>query len=750
MTGLLRRLLRRRRSVLALLGLLAIVLLPGLLRLESDNSPKIFFISGSSALETYREMTDLFGSDASLRLVVEGADLWTPDGLRWLGEVEEEAAAVDGVERASGLAGHYRRVGWPPRDVEAFRGAAASNPLDRGTGWIGADWAVATVLVQIAADLEPKALDDVLAALTELARPPAGLALETTVVGLPALNQALDRSAREIDRVFFPLLALFTVLILWVTVRDLGDLVPPLLFVGLSQLLVLGPMGYAGVRLNLVLAILPPVLFVIALATALHLVLRFRQLAQKDRGRPARIIATYREKGWSVLWTGITTAVGFASLAISPVVPVRSLGLWAAAGLLLLTVTAFCVLPPLLALFAARQPHPREPAADGNAFEHRVGTWGRAWGRWAAHHRRLVLGAAVLLGVVALAGLPQIRIESNALRYLDTAHPLRLGIERLETAEIGAAAVEVLVRMRPDDDSAPLFRSAFEVDRLADLAADLEHEPGVYGAVSAGTLLRDAARLVPTTPVNATMRLQMVLAGLEDDVQGREALAAFLGPDRQVARVTAFVETTGSERLEEILARVRDAAERRFPEATIELTGEYPLLLEAQRHLISTLALSLALTLGVIAVVLRLLLPSTRLALLALAPNLWPVLGVLGVMGWADLPLDIATVMVASVVLGLAVDDTVHTLGHFRKLAPDCGAYEAVSRTLGATAPAYLLTGVILSAGFGVCALSDFAPIAHFGSLAAIGIGLAVVGDLFLLPALLSLTPDTAVERLGR
>lgn len=119
-------------------------------------------------------------------------------------------------------------------------------------------------------------------------------------------------------------------------------------------------------------------------------------------------------------------------------------------------------------------------------------------------------------------------------------------------------------------------------------------------------------------------------------------------------------------------------------------------------------------------------------------------------MGWLRLPLDVATVMVASVVLGLAVDDTIHTLGHFRELAPERGRFEAVAGTLERTAPSYVLTGLILSAGFGVCALSDFAPTARFGALSAFAIALAVLGDLVLLPALLGSTPHSVVARLER
>ena len=120
----------------------------------------------------------------------------------------------------------------------------------------------------------------------------------------------------------------------------------------------------------------------------------------------------------------------------------------------------------------------------------------------------------------------------------------------------------------------------------------------------------------------------------------------------------------------------------------------------------------------------------------ALVPNVWPVLVLLGGMGWLGVRLDLATVMVASIVLGLAVDDTIHTLAHFRAEARELGARAAVARRIERAAPAYLLTGAILVAGFGVCALSEFQPIARFGELAAAAIVLALASDLLLVPAL--------------
>ncbi|MCG8456611.1 MAG: MMPL family transporter, partial [Holophagales bacterium] len=743
------RLLYHRRRVAIGIGLLALVLLPGFLSLETDNSPSVFFVRGSSAVERYGEMRRVFGSDESLRLVFEGPDLWRQRSLVWLGEVEDQAAQLPGVARVSGLYGHYRRDRWPPVDIAAFRAEIQHSPLDRGAGWVGKDGEVITVLVQLEVIDQP-AERRLLAGLEAiLEEAPEGVT--SRIVGLPVLNRELDLSSQEIERRFFPLLILFTLALLFSVIRRFAEVGAILAFVGLCQLLALSTMGWAGARLNLVSSILPPLIFVISLATAVHVLLRFRSTEdpagarggalaaaasapppEEEResvSRHRRVLAVMAEKGWSVFWTGATTLVGFASLAISPVAPVRSLGMWASVGIALATAAALFALPVLLASFGGR-PVPRQ----SGGFETWLGHLGERLGRWACRHRLAVLAATAAVAGVLLLGLPHIEVESNALRYLAADHPLRAGIDQLEAHEIGAATVELLVTLPASEGGAPPpFVSAIEVERLADLGADLEQLVGIYGVVNAGVVLRDAVRRVPSTPTNAHMRAQMVLEGMSQDAQGREVLEAFLSADRLTARSTLFVATVGADELEALIARVVEMVRLQFPEAEVETTGEYPLLLEAQSYLLSTLAASLALTLLVVGVVLRFLLPSNRLAFLALVPNLWPVMGAVGAMGWLGVPLDIATVMMASVALGLAVDDTVHTLGHFRRWAPRVGSAEAVGRTLRVTAPAYVLTGLILMAGFGVCGLSDFAPIARFGGLSALAIGLAVIGDLVLL-----------------
>lgn len=709
----------------------ALCLLPGLLRLESDNSPRVFYVLASDAVQSYDALCAQFGNDEAVRLSLQGEKLWTPDGLQWLRQLETDVAAVAGV--ASAVGPLSRRPTASPADdsPDAVRRRLQARPLDGQLGLISTDGAMLTVWVQLAT-ADPVSRRQTLDELQLLlATAPPGL--EASMVGLPVLNMALDRSSQEIGQVFFPALMAFTVVLLGCVFRHWRGVVVPLGFVGLCLLSTMGAMGYSGVRLNLVLAMLPPLLFVIALATALHLLLYFRRLhlARPNETPPELALATFADKGWAVWWAGLTTFIGFASLALSPVAPVRSLGLWAAVGLAVLTCLAFGLYPLMLAGGAPRR-------STSSRLEQWTQEVARRWGRRLPSYRGWTLAVAAALMALAVAGLPRLGVESNALRYLPSDHPVRQGIETLERHGIGSATVDILIT-DPNQD----FNAAATLAPLQEAAERLLREPHVLGAVSAETVLQDALATTPPWPMmGAAQRRQGVWQLLREHETGGRALAALVNDASHTARLSLFVETVDDRQLTPIIDAASKTVEEAFPSAVVTVTGQYPLLMEAQRHLLSTLGVSLCITFFAVSCLFMLLLPGVRLPLLALVPNIWPVLGVLGFMGWLAIPLDIATVMVASVVLGLAVDDTLHTLGHFRRLAPTLGSRAAVAKTLEITAPAYVLTGLLLMIGFGVCALSSFAPTARFGGLSALAIGLAVLGDLFLLPSLLCGLPE--------
>ena len=393
-----------------------------------------------AALARYRQLEAAFGSSEQLRLVASGDGLWTRAGLTWLAEVEARAAEAPWALGAIGLAGHHRSLGlpWPPEDPEAFRRRARENRLDRELGLAGGDGGAAAEVATVLVSIEPpdKAAEaESVAALERLvAEPPPGVSARAA--GLPVLDLALDASSREIVHVFFPILVGLAVALLGLSFRDLRGVALPLLFVAAPEVVLLGALGSLGVTLNLVLAVLPPLLFVIALATAVHLQVRFRDALEDGLRGAEAVRATYEDKGWAVLWTGITTMVGFGSLVVSRVGPIPHLGLASAVGIGLILLAAFTLLPALFAVAGA--PARGIPGLSRpRAFERRFRRLGRAWAEWAADRRLWVIAAAAVALAVALAGLPRLQVESDAVRFLPVGHPARVGIERLEAAGVG-------------------------------------------------------------------------------------------------------------------------------------------------------------------------------------------------------------------------------------------------------------------------------------------------------------------------
>lgn len=735
-------LLDRRRAVLVAAALLLAVVAPGALRLETDNSPPVWFVEADDDVEHWRQFQRQFGTDDGLRVVLEGDSIWTAAGLSRLARIEREAAQLSGVVDAASLVRHHRPdlERFPPDDLHGFRARVLANPLDRAVGWTTADGGAVSVVVGTEM-LTPGAAAALVHSLEQIAAPTAGeistAPLRVTVLGSRSLELALDRSSAEIGRRHLPALLLIALLLLVAVLRDTRALAVPLGFVFFCEAIALGALGWAGARLHLVLAILPPLVFVIALATSVHVLLPFRARCAEGRTPAEAVRAVWRDKGRALLWTGLSTAIGFGGLALSPVPPVATLGRWAGLALLVQTAAAFTLLPAWLARSGRAR---RAAGAGARTIERRLEALGGRLAAWSVRGRRWVLllwGGGAL---VAAVGLPRLAPQSDALRYLAPDHPVRVDWERLERLGLGLVTLELDVGPPRAESGQSYWRSAAGLAALSTLTTELRSASidGLLGAVGAGDLAADLGARSPFAVLASPAESIAVGAALlESDAEGARALARWVTPDGERARVTLFVRAGGYEAIDAIQRRVRAVAGRALPDGSeLIVTGTLPLLLDFHRYLLTTLGLSLAFTLPLLAAVFAVLLRRWRDVLRALVPNVVPVLLLLGGMGWCGIGLDVATAMVASIVLGLVVDDTIHTLARHRERRAEVGAEQAIVERLERTAPAYLLTGTILAAGFGVCALSQFAPIAHFGALSALTVVIAVLADLTLVPAL--------------
>jgi hypothetical protein len=405
--------------------------------------------------------------------------------------------------------------------------------------------------------------------------------------------------------------------------------------------------------------------------------------------------------------------------------PVRELGAFAALGLLASVAVNLTIGPALLRRVRPRAPDPARAFARPGALA-----------RVPFRHPTAVLVGSAVLAVAALAGVGRIRIDSNPLAFLpDDARVVR-DYEAVARELTGYYALEVMVDV-PGGWQRPAAWA--EIERIE---AALATQPGVARVVSPLDLLRqlqhwqgDDPDAWGLPPDEATARALLRDYGFLVAAEGFP-LVAEAG---EVVRVAALVNVMPSSEFEPIERAARDAVAALPPPFAGAVTGVVSRLVEAQLGLVRTQLRSFGLAFATIFVGLWVGLRSFRLACLSVPPNLLPIAVALGAMGIAGIALDAATVMMASVALGIAVDDTVHVVsayGEERAREP----VGAVERAVARVGPAMVTTTAAACIGFLALQLSDFLPIRWFGLLSALAVAVALLADAWLVPACLTRT----------
>ena len=493
-----------------------------------------------------------------------------------------------------------------------------------------------------------------------------------------------------------------------------------------------------GDRMNPVLIVMPLLVLTLGVSGGIHLVNYLVDAHEHGprRGVAARAIAT----GWlpCSLSAG-TTAVGLFSLVVSELEPIRVFGFHAALGVLATLALLFLVLPGIF----ERWPIPKRSGRDEPAV---VADPPLASGIIRRAHTIVIVATLAMLGTGA--GAPRIR-TSVAIDTLFTPESRVIrDYAWLERAIGPLVPVEVVLRFTPD----AAMRAAERLDLVREVGAAVGGLPGVTGVLSAATFLPDGPA---ATGVRAAARKAVVARRLEQGLAGLADMRIIREIDgSQLWRVTARTSALSGLDYGDFLAEVRrrvdplvaahDGAAKGL---TVEYTGVMPLVNAIQKTLLHDLFSSFLSACLVITVVMMAAERGVMAGLVAMVPNVFPMILLFGLLGWSQLPLDIGSVMTASIALGMAVDGTFHFLTFFRRglasttdgrpadLHARIAAVQAAFRN---SAAALTESAMVCGLGILVFAGSSFAPSRRFAWMLSLLVAAALVGDLVLLPALLT------------
>jgi|GEM_PF-1037356 len=684
--------------------------------LRVDNTPEIWLPTDLEGLETYREFRDRFGDD-SLILAFASDLEGEPDQAAWT-ELTSELGRVPGV--ADVIA---------PGFVETEDGL--SPPIRHYL--TSEDGAYAGIVLVPEADLEPASRGRLVEELESLLGPWSGRIGEFRLAGADVVTYDLDVASQQSLGGLSPIVFAVMCLVLYLATREWRAVAAGLTAIVVVSLWSLSLLAAAGRPMNLVLAVMPAILAVVTIAQAMHLLSRFQSLSapgEPSRERRIEWWASAMRATWKPCWLcALTTAAGFASLGASEIPPVRDLGVFTAVGVLLSLGLCFTLFPAWLATSSAVLPqalHGRRRRVYWTAER------ARAFGEGLRRRSAAVLLCGALVFATALVGVGKLQLESHILTFFPPDHRTP---QNYRTVEAHLTALTPFELILSGDRGTMLAPETMRAYRDA-LESALREEPILRQAVSVllePTGETDLEFVIPPEDIAEVFRDEEIPESLRALVQAEG--------DRLTLRTTLLATTESSNACHALAERLRPRFRAALPE-TVEtvLTGGATLLIEGQVLLLDTQIRSFALALAVITLVILIAFRSPTLVAISLLPNLLPVVLTLGLMGFAGIPLNTATVTVAGIALGLIVDDTIHFLHHYHaRRGGGRDPVEAVAETLFEVGRPAFITTAAVALGFGVFALAPFRPTLFFGLLIAAAATVAMVCDFVLLPAALQL-----------
>src|SRR5687768_14622984 len=493
-----------------------------------------------------------------------------------------------------------------------------------------------------------------------------------------------------------------------------------------------------GFNYNVLSSMLVPLVVVLAIADDVHIMQRWGE-ARRHNDTERAFKETVSHLATPLFGASVTTALGMLSLATSQVVAVRSFGIGSAVGIMVDFVISIILVPTLLT-FVKFDAEEKAPPHEKYFLEPL-----RRVARLSCAHPVRVLTISLLIAVMAALGIVRLKVDTNHINFFAGSHPLGQSARVIDQELSGVYSFQLMLEGPADSLNTP--DALKRIDKLQEELRKFEHVRKVTSIADYVKRInkelndgRPEASVIPDDP--STIAQELCVFALGGD--GRHELQRVVASDYSRAQINVKLQSMSSDL---VLRHVEDA-DRMSKEAfagtgiSVLTTGSGRLFSTLDHYLVdsqlSSFGTAFLTVFGVIFIVFR----SWRFGALTIVPNVLPVLAVLGVMGYLDISMNIATAMVASVALGVVDDDTIHFINRYRReVSEGATTDEAIEQATIHEGRASLTTAIINSVGYAVLFLSEYKPTAWFGGLLALTMAVAFLAEVLLLPATIKLLP---------
>jgi predicted RND superfamily exporter protein len=703
--------------------------------------------------QAYLRVSREFGSDNRTFVYVRDPQLWTPAKLQALEKLHDELRQLPFVERIDDL--------FTLRTVKSVEGRLTARPLldtapadaqraERARrealedpiavrNIVSADGNAIAIGISIRERTKGLSDKDVHATLEKVLSPARGQFVSLAQVGPPRIDAEIREGLVHDLRVLVPASALLLALTVFVFYRSVFAAAMPLAVAAISLLWTFGMMGWLGIPVSILTAMLPSVVVVIGATEIMRMISGYYSGIQDARERgavPDRATAMkfmLRSVGAPAVLTVLTTALGFASNAVSGIAIIRDFGFAAAFAILSNGLITVLLVPMTYAAFG--------PLKGGvPAFAALGGVSAIAGRAFRVMRHRLALWALALAAVLCVLFVQQassLYVTNEPLTFFRPDRPLVLEAQRMQQDLAGVKIFYIALQSNTEG----AFRDPANLQRLADIQAFIAKQKIFdrslsladvvsQASQSAGGGRPEAYRVPPTRKLVAEYLLLHPPRDLEPYVS-HDARRANI-----VVRHNVRDSSTLNHHIKELKQVVGHYA---GPDMVTAVVGENLMINSAAERLLEGQAAALVGLLAVVFFMMSLMFTSAKGGIIALVPSVVPILMILGVMRILEIPVNVGTVMVIVIAIGIAIDGTIHLFSRYSELCRSTTNYdEAVIETVKDEAAPVIAVSLALALGFGVLLLSDFTLIAQFGALAAATMLFSIFANLLITPLVMS------------
>ena len=551
---------------------------------------------------------------------------------------------------------------------------------------------------------------------------------EWTYSGVSVLRTEYVRYMLRDNFIFLPPIALILITMLSYIFRSWVFVLLPMITVLTTVLWLLGFMGLVGLEINIMTYVVPTLLFIIGVSDAIHIQARFRENMAKDNSSPKEsMLITMMQMSKVIFLTSLTTAIGFIALTTTSINIVQEFGLEIALGVMIAWFISILVVPSGIMLF--------------RAFDDKNRSTFSPLLYWLADTipRRPWLFITIPL-IISFTMIYKIKDVSTDASLMDDLRPKNKLYQDLKFTEKyfgGVLPFEVLISIDPSNNKKIIEPEIFPyIDKVESLLRSEMEESRFF---SLSTFLRSVKR-IRGDDVEAIYSQEMIERIIEE--QSKQDLK-LVSNDKKMTRVTGLIENKTSSEMKKIYNKLDSLSNSFPPYLSIECTGTTVVALRTNDYLVQSLVNSLGLALFFISIVMAVMFKARSILFASLVTNLIPIFTILGIIAWFGVSIRPPTAMTFAVALGIAVDDSLHFLLRYRKeLRQGMNRVEAIKSTIINTGSALMITTTILVSGFSILLFSAFLPTYQFGLLSASMIGVALLCDITLLPALCLVLPN--------